>query len=140
MTTIVTPKPSPFLEMEDLCLRYELKDLEAMLEYLYQKSEQKLNSDRIFPMTDDQKLMGFLRETGHEEFYESLYEKRFKYTNSLIASVTKSLKSTLIVSNENTLNQIQNDLLSERKRSWVDSLYRSYLHPLSHFEDMLRDE
>ena len=111
-----------------------------MLDYVYIKSEERLNSDRVFPMTDDQKLIAFLRETAHEVLYESLFQKRFKYTNSLIASVTKSLKSTLVVSNENTLNLIQNDLLSESKRSWVETLYRSYLQPLSYFEGMLRDE
>ena len=140
MTTIVTPKPSPFLEMEDLCLRYELKDLEEMLKHVFSASEKMLNSDRIFPMTDDQRLIGFMREVAHEELYESLFSKRFRYTNSLIASVTKSLKSCLMVSNENTLDLIKNDLLSENKRTWLETLYRSYLQPLSYFEALLRDE
>lgn len=109
-TAISTPRPSPFLEMEDLALRYELIDLEIALKTIFEIMEAKLQTDRIFPMTSDHKLLEFLKEVANEHLYETIFSKRYEYIKSLISSVGKTKRNIMIVSTENTLAKIQDDM------------------------------
>jgi hypothetical protein len=51
-----------------------------MLETVFQISQAKLQSDRIFPMTADGKLINFMKEVANEHLYTTLFKKRYEFT------------------------------------------------------------
>lgn len=91
-------------------MRYDLIELESALQTVYEIAEAKLQSDRIFPMTSDSKLIEFLKEVANEHLYKTIFSKRFEYVTSLISSIAKSKKNSFVVSTENTLAFILDDL------------------------------
>lgn len=88
----------------------ELEELKEAFHHCLSITKEKLDSDRVFPKTHEEKLFQYFKEIAQEELFGSIFLKKNRYVLSILNSISKTNRNCLVVGRNKSVGKIE-DLL-----------------------------